>query len=179
MRERGNEWRSYRDHFSSLSVFFYLSFEGTTAGTKPPSDSFSSKEKVAVTRDGDQAIRGSWLGRIFLSCSPFARPVYIFHRLEILFARSAAKLSRFEIFMNGSDTPTLDPAARRNKKGRHQRPLRHRVRFATCCQTRRLPVLFRSANLSHSLCPPPIYLRTSFSCSSLRYCLWNSSNEAG
>lgn len=28
--------------------------------------------------------------------------VYIFHRLEILFARSAAKLSRFEIFMNGS-----------------------------------------------------------------------------
>lgn len=30
------------------------------------------------------------------------RTVYIFHRLEILFARSAAKLSRFEIFMNGS-----------------------------------------------------------------------------
>lgn len=28
--------------------------------------------------------------------------VYIFHRLEILFARTAAKLSRFEIFMNGS-----------------------------------------------------------------------------
>lgn len=42
-------------------------------------------------------------------CTPLYRPfsfiwqtVYIFHRLEILFARTAAKLSRFEIFMNGS-----------------------------------------------------------------------------
>lgn len=70
------------------------------------------------------------------------------------------------------------PAAHRNKKGRQQRPLRQRARFATCCQTRRSPVLFRSTNLP---LPPSssISLRTSFSCSSLRYCLWNSSNEAG
>lgn len=50
---------------------FCLSFKGTAVGTKPPSDSsFSSKEKVAVTRDGDQAIRGSWLGRIFSPVPP-------------------------------------------------------------------------------------------------------------
>lgn len=78
-----------------------------------------------MTRDGDQAIRGSWLRAVSsLLSPPFA--VHIFHRLEILFARSAAKLSRFEIFMNGSDTPTtLDPAAQRKGTAAtpHQRPL--------------------------------------------------------
>lgn len=78
-----------------------------------------------MTRDGDQAIRGSWLRAVSsLLFPPFA--VHIFHRLEILFARSAAKLSRFEIFMNGSDTPTtLDPAAHRKGTAAtpHQRPL--------------------------------------------------------
>lgn len=74
----------------------------------PPTRSSSSVvlAEAAVTRDGDQASRGSWLRRISSRpTSPLSsiwRTVYIFHRLEILFARSAAKLSRFEIFMNGS-----------------------------------------------------------------------------
>lgn len=124
-----------------------------------------------MTRDGDQAIRGSWLRAVSsLLFPPFA--VHIFHRLEILFARSAAKLSRFEIFMNGSDTPTtLDPAAHRKGTAAtpHQRPLsppslffvlRHRARFATCCQTRRrLPVPFRSG--SNLLPSAPLPLRPS------------------
>lgn len=117
-----------------------------------------------MTRDGDQAIRGSWLRAVSsLLFPPFA--VHIFHRLEILFARSAAKLSRFEIFMNGSDTPTtLDPAAHRKGTAAtpHQRPLsppslffvlRHRARFATCCQT------FRSG--SNLLPSAPLPLRPS------------------
>jgi len=46
--------------------------------------------------------------------------VYIFHRLEILFARSVAKLSRFEIFMNGSPggpAITVPPAGRTKERG--------------------------------------------------------------
>lgn len=163
---------------------------GVIATIFPPSPSFStsrSRERNPLLTLAKRRLQWPetaikrFVGRgwaVSSLLSPLARPVYIFHRLEILFARSAAKLSRFEIFMNGSDTPTPDPAAHRNKKGRQQRPLRHRARFATCCQTRRSPVLFRSTNLP---LPPSssISLRTSFSCSSLRYCLWNSSNEAG
>lgn len=72
--------------------------------------------EAAVTRDGDQAIRGSWLARIFSRPPSRRGAVYIFHRLEILFARSAAKLSRFEIFMNGSGRAgTAGPAAREQR----------------------------------------------------------------
>lgn len=84
--------------------------------------------EAAVTRDGDQASRGSWLRRIFSliplplsSPRPFSfiwQTVYIFHRLEILFARSVAKLSRFEIFMNGSLRGlTHGPSGGRTKRG--------------------------------------------------------------
>lgn len=57
----------------SLALHLLLPLvQGNGSGNETPSDSssFSSKEKVAVTRDGDQAIRGSWLGRIFSPVPP-------------------------------------------------------------------------------------------------------------
>lgn len=182
-----------KGEFSVLNLS--RSRETTQWETEAPSRSLARRRRGCS--DPRRRSSDSWVvasGRIFSPVPPpFARPVHIFHRLEILFARSAAKLSRFEIFMNGSDTPTtLDPAAHRKGTAAtpHQRPLsppslffvlRHRARFATCCQTRRrLPVPFRSgSNLLPSLLRSVLLHLLAYFLFSLRYCLWNSSNGAG
>lgn len=172
-RERASRWRSYRDHFAQSPS---LSDARTRA-------SFSFRERrrneafwlvrpfsSGGCSDPRRRSSDSWVvpGPYLLSRSPFVRPVYIFHRLEILFARSAAKLSRFEIFMNGSGT-SAGPAAR-TKRDASALVLRHRA-ICDCCQTR-CCCLFVRANL-------PLSLSSYILPPSLRYCLWNSSNGAG
>lgn len=154
---------SYRQHFSrsaSLSL--------ARVPLRPRSPVLA---EAAVTRDGDQAIRGSWLGRIFSRSPRRGGAVYIFHRLEILFARSAAKLSRFEIFMNGSGerAPPDQPPA--NKEGRQTVPRSCPPTLRTICDCR---VGLDAAPLAFSFMRfPAVLLRPR-----PRYCLWNSSNGA-
>lgn len=151
---------TYLFHLSlSLSLFAVSLAESHSTSIPfpsnvPPTRSSNSivLAEVAVTRDGDQANRGSWLRRISslvphplapLPPFPFIwRTVYIFHRLEILFARSAAKLSRFEIFMNGSlrEGLTHGPSGGRTKRisGRITRRASENARrvpaICRCCQ---------------------------------------------
>lgn len=109
--------------FSLFSILaFHLYFPPSSPFSIPPtrpSDSVVLAE-AAVTQDGDQASRGSWLRRISPRPTPplssIWRTVCIFHRLEILFARSAAKLSRFEIFMNGSGSHAYTASRRQSNK---------------------------------------------------------------
>lgn len=83
--------------------------------------------------------------------------VYIFHRLEILFARSVAKLSRFEIFMNGSRWGAHAWSLRRPDKEELYRNATHlnaRAAICRCCQSWRSHWRCRYA-CYHELCPVP------------------------
>lgn len=98
--ERWGMERSYRGHFSPLFPFM------AHPRHFPPRNSLSSilsLSSFASSGSSDPRRRssGPWVVAVPYLFSPMAT-VCVFHRLEILFACRAAKLSRFEIFMNGS-----------------------------------------------------------------------------
>lgn len=97
-RTRQGMERSYRGHFSPFP-FFILAYSLLLSLSLSWAVYISLP--FASSSDPRRRSSGPWVVAVPYLFSPMAT-VCVFHRLEILFAFRAAKLSRFEIFMNGS-----------------------------------------------------------------------------
>lgn len=182
-----------KGEFSVLNLS--RSRETTQWETEAPSRSLAKeKERLQWPETAIKRFVGRGFGPYLLSCPPPLRCPHFSPARDFIRPQCREIKPFWDIYEWIGHTDDAGPRRATKRDGGHAAPapslsplpspsfvLRHRARFATCCQTRRrLPVPFRSgSNLLPSLLRSVLLHLLAYFLFSLRYCLWNSSNGAG